>query len=410
MFSLFSRAWRNPWMTLSVVLILLGAVAREGLVIGFGVMGLLVAGISWLWNKVSLEEVSYERHLSQQRAFIGEEISMTVTLTNKKPVPLSRVEVNDQVSDAIAIADADITPGLSPNTQELRHSTSMAWYERIRWDYHVTCSKRGLHRIGPAQMESGDLFGFYISEKSVPDEEYLLVYPRVVPLTELGLPAARPLGEVGGGLRIFQDPSRPSGLRDYQQGDPMKIVDWKASARMQKLQVRTFDPSSAITLIMVVVVETTARYRQGYSPPNLELVITAAASVASYAAEQQYSLGLFSNGTPILSDRPMKIAPSRSPEQLTIILEALATVQPLEMMGHMADQLAEHTRRFPIGATLVVITAFLPPELVEAIRNLKAQGHRMVVLYVGDGSSPELPEGVLGHELQEYFTTNGAGP
>ena len=410
MFSLFSRAWRNPWMTLSVVLILLGAVAREGLVIGFGVMGLLVAGISWLWNKVSLEEVSYERHLSQQRAFIGEEISMTVTLTNKKPVPLSRVEVNDQVSDAIAIADADITPGLSPNTQELRHSTSMAWYERIRWDYHVTCSKRGLHRIGPAQMESGDLFGFYISEKSVPDEEYLLVYPRVVPLTELGLPAARPLGEVGGGLRIFQDPSRPSGLRDYQQGDPMNIVDWKASARMQKLQVRTFDPSSAITLIMVVVVETTARYRQGYSPPNLELVITAAASVASYAAEQQYSLGLFSNGTPILSDRPMKIAPSRSPEQLTIILEALATVQPLEMMGHMADQLAEHTRRFPIGATLVVITAFLPPELVEAIRNLKAQGHRMVVLYVGDGSSPELPEGVLGHELQEYFTTNGAGP
>ena len=399
---MFSQAWQDLWITLFVLLIIIGVFAGQGMVIGFGAMGLLIAGISWLWNRLSLEEVSYERHLSQQRAFIGEEFGLTITLTNKKPVPLGRIEVNDEVPDVITISAADVSTSALPNSQVIRHETSMAWYERVRWDYRITCSERGFHRMGPARIESGDLFGFFSSEATVGDHDYVLVYPRVVPLTELGLPAARPLGEVSGGIRIFEDLSRPRGIREYQHGDPLKIVDWKASARMQSLLVRTFEPSSTITLIMLVVVETTARYWEGYSPVNLERVITAAASVATYAAEEQYNLGMFSNGTPILAERPMKIAPSRSPEQLTLILEALATIRPLAM-GPMAAQLSDNARRFPVGATLVLVVAFVPSELVEAIGTMKARGHPMVVLYVGDGPCPDMPEGVLVHELQDHF-------
>ena len=229
-----------------------------------------------------------------------------------------------------------------------------------------------------------------------------MVYPKVVPLPELGLPASRPLGEIRGGIRIFQDPSRPSGVRDYRQGDPLNIVDWKASARAQELRVRSFEPSSTISVVLVVVVETTARYWEGYSPTNLERVVTVAASVASYAAENRYSLGLFSDRTPILADRPMKIPPNGSPEQLSVILEALATIRPLAA-GPMAAQLAEHAHRFPMGATLAVVTAFMSLELMEVIVDLNARAYRMVVLYVGDGQCPHFPEGIVVHELQDHF-------
>ena len=70
----------------------------------------------------------------------------------------------------------------------------MGWYERIRWDYRLKCSERGFFRLGPARVESGDLFGFYNSQMTVDDQDYVLVYPRVVPLTDLGLPTWRPLG------------------------------------------------------------------------------------------------------------------------------------------------------------------------------------------------------------------------
>lgn len=399
---MFDEMWHDLWIAIFTILIFVGIFTAEGLVIGLGVMGLLVAGTAWVWNRVSLEEVTYQRELPYNRVFIGDEIPMSIVIVNKKPVPLSRLSVDDEIPDSLVISDANIVVSANPQSTTLRHSTSMSWYERMRWEYVIKCTQRGFYRLGPAKISSGDLFGFFTSEKTVVDQDYVLVYPNVLTLPEMGIPSMRPLGESSGGIRIFEDPSRSSGIRDYQQGDPLKIVDWKATAKAQHLQVRTFEPSSSMTVIMLVVIETTARYWEGYSPINLERIITAAASFASYATEKQYTLGLFSNGTPILADRPMKVPPTRSPEQLTAILEALATIRPLAM-GSMAAQLSENSRRFPIGSTLVVVAAFVMPELVEELDDLKKHGHRLVMVYVGDEECPVLPEGIIVHNLQDFF-------
>ena len=213
---------------------------------------------------------------------------------------------------------------------------------------------------------------------------------------------SRPLGEVRGGMTIFPDPSRPAGVREYQRGDPLKLIDWKASAKARRLQARTFDPSSSNTIVLVVAIETTERSWEGYSPTNLERVISAAASVAAYAAERQYSLGLFSNGAAILSDRPMKIGPSRSVDQLTMILEALATIRPLGM-GAMAPQLAEHARSLPMGATLVVVASLMPPDLADTISTLLMRGHGIVILNAGDEEFEGLPTEVPLHNIGRYL-------
>ena len=396
------RLWHDLWIGLFVILIVVGVFSGHGILIGFAAMGLLVAGVSWLWDRMALEDVTYERTLSQNRVFMGEEVTLTVAVTNGKPVPLARLSVQDTIPLEVEVLDAETSGSSSPNSQTLRHLTSVAWYERIRWEYKVKSAHRGLHMLGPAQVESGDLFGFFSSEKSFSERDYLLVYPTVVPLAELGFPASRPLGDTGGGNRMFEDASRPFGLREYRLGDPMKTVDWKATARMQQLQVRTFEPSTSFTVVLVVDVDTTAHYWEGYSAANLERITVAGASVASYAAEQGYNLGLFSNGTPMLADRPMKIAPSQSPDQLTIILEALATIRPMAM-GQMWAQLAQNSREFPLGATLVLVTAFFQPEMAEVVRTLKSRGYRLVVVHVGDGECPQMPEGVVVHELRAYF-------
>ena len=226
------------------------------------------------------------------------------------------------------------------------------------------------------------------------------MYPRVVPLEELGIPAARPLGDVRGGVRIIQDLSRPSGLRDYQQGDPLKIVDWKATAKTQSLQVRTFEPSTSVNIILVVAVDTAEPYWAAYQPEVLERVITAAASAAAYAAEREYTMGLFSNDMPVMAERPMVVPPSRGRDQLGVILGALATTRAFAL-GPMASRLAQHSRRFPMGATLVVATAFVPPEFVDTLNDLKRRAYKIVVLYVGEGPCPEMAEGVLVHEVRD---------
>ena len=399
---MLNQLWHDLWILLFIALIVIGVFAGEGMIIGFGAMGLLVAGISWMWNRLSLEEVFYERQLSQRRVFIGEEVKISLSLTNNKPVPLGKVSVEDEIPKSVTIPGADVVASPNPETQTLRHSTAMAWYERVKWEYSLTPSRRGYYRLGPARIESGDLFGFFTSQKTVSSSDYLLVYPQIVTLPELGLPSVRPLGDTKGGQRIYEDASRPQGLRDYQKGDPLKIIDWKATARFQELQVRTYEPSISMNVTIAVAVDTTAHYWEGYSPLYLERIIMTAASIAQYAAEMQYTLGMFSNGTPVLADRPMKIPPSRSPEQLTVILEALATVQPLAM-GAMASQLDENWRRFPLGSTVVLISAYIPEELVEVVHTMRRNGLKVVVLYVGSEDLSQFEEGVTSYSLHEHF-------
>ena len=399
---MLSQMWHELWVLIFVALIAIGIFTGEGLLIGFSVMGLLVVGTARLWNRVSLENVTYEREFSQRRVFIGEKTTLSITLTNRKPLPLGRVRVEDEIPASMELTDAHVVGSPNPEGKTLMHSASMSWYERIRWTYEFQCSRRGFFRIGPSILRSGDLFGFFSSEEIARDRDYVLVYPRIVSLPEIGMPSARPLGETRGGIRIFEDISRPMGLRDYQMGDPLKTVDWKATARMQELQVRTYEPSSSMAVILAVAVDTMEHTWEGYSAIHLERIITAAASLAVYASERQYSLGLFSNGTPVLADRPMKIAPSQSPDQLTIILEALASIRPLPM-GSIAGQLGHQWRSFPLGATIVVVLSLVADELPQILDNMRAHGYKLVVVYVGDKPCPPMPEAVLLHEIGDAF-------
>ena len=399
---MFRKFWHDSWIVLFIALVLIGIFSGKGMAIGLASMGLLVAGIAWLWNKLTLEELDYTRVIPQNRVFRGEKVHFSIEISNRKPIPLPRLDINDDIPDALNIEGGDVGYSPIPNSTRMRHSTSISWYEKTRWDYRISGSERGYFRIGPVTLTSGDIFGLFQNVRQDKSRDYLLVYPNVVDLPSIGLPEARPLGDTEGGIRMFQDPSRPSGIRDYQRGDPMKTIDWKATAKMGDLKVRTFESSSSQTIILLVAIETRLRFWEGHSAVNLERVITAAASVASYVSDKRYSLGMFSNGTPILADRPMKIPPTRSEEQLTVILEALATIRPLPM-GAMPVNLSENIGKFPIGATLVITAALITDEFVEVIRRLLQSGHKIVVLYVADGNCHEMPEGVILYEIGQYF-------
>ena len=178
---MFNRFWQDIWTLMFVLLIVIGVIAGQGLVIGLGAMGLLVGGVSWLWNRLALEDVQYERVVEQTRIFLGEQTRLTISVINRKPLPIARLDIEDDFPEEIEFTDSEVAVSSNPNTTILRHRTSLAWYERIRWEYTIRCGTRGFYRIGPARMESGDLFGFFSCQKSERKSDYLLVYPKVVP-------------------------------------------------------------------------------------------------------------------------------------------------------------------------------------------------------------------------------------
>ncbi|MCH7660961.1 MAG: hypothetical protein IH933_10415 [Euryarchaeota archaeon] len=48
-------------------------------------------------------------------------------------------------------------------------------------------------------------------------------------------------------------------------------------------------------------------------------------------------------------------------------------------------------------------TAFLSPEFVDTLTDLKRRGYKIVVLYVGEAPRPDLAEGILVYELMKLL-------
>jgi uncharacterized protein (DUF58 family) len=368
---------------------------------------LLTAGVSRLWDRYCLVGLSYRRTLGQTRAFFGEEVPLTVEIVNNKPLPLAWLEIDDAVpGHGLAVRPGHVGPSHMPGRRLLSMLLSVKWYERIRRHYRVDCHARGYHPFGPATLRAGDVFGFTTQELVVPDEDYLLVYPKVVALDRLGLPARAPFGEVPLTRRewLFEDPLRTVGVREYRAGDSPRRLHWKATARApnQQLQVKQLEPTTSYRLLVVLNVSTSGLHWawQGYDPDLLEAAITTAASVASWAVEHGYQVGLVANAKIFRSRLALRIPPSRDPRQLMHMLEALAKVVPMPTLG--IDSLVQlEARSLTYGTTVVVVTAVADQPLLQQLTRLRRAGHRPAVLLVGPSQIGSMPlDGVPVHRVR----------
>jgi uncharacterized protein (DUF58 family) len=228
-----------------------------------------------------------------------------------------------------------------------------------------------------------------------PELDWLVVYPQVLPLEALGFPPKEPLGETKATWRIFEDPTRAVGIRDHRPEDGFRRIHWKASARRQELQVKVYEPTTSYNLVIFLNVATFARHWEGTKPLLLEQTIAVAASVASHAVEERYMVGLMANGSIPHSDQPIKVLPSRRPDQLARVLEALAAVTSFTT-STIESLLLAQSSRLPWGATLVVVTAVVTKDLLAALVHLYGVGRRLVLVSLEDEASCpySLPPGI----------------
>ena len=394
----------SVWGTLFLALVVMGLAGEHPVLAAVGGMGLLVAGGAWVWSRLSLERLDFERTLSANRAFAGDEVLLRITVTNRKPIPLAWVRVMDSVPEGLELVEHPLEWDPKLLVQNLVHRVSLGAYERVRWTYRLRCTRRGLFRLGPASLRTGDIFGFFPRQHSMTEQDFILVYPRTVPLPDTGLPARWPVGDRRGARRLYQDPARPSGVRDYLPGDPVKHIDWKATARRGGLQVKVFEPGASILAVPVVNVDTIGVPYGGAIPHHLERVLTTAASLTEEALGHGLNVGLITNGKSALYDHPMSVAPGRSRQQLDMIYEALAMVTPY-VGSPIEEQLLMAARRLPPGVTLVLVTAILTTELRQSLQLLLHEKRVPMVLWVADFEPERMPVGVPWWDLAPYLAS-----
>ncbi len=374
---------------------------------------LLVAGLAYLMTFVSLDGLTAERHCTLRQGEIGAEAVVTVGVRNQKAYFLPWVIMEDVVSDGLTVLE-----GVASRAQVMKPKGA------VTLRYKVRCDRRGYHRIGPVLFESGDFFGLTRRFVTGPDTLFVTVYPKIVPVDKYSVPTHRPLGETTTRMRIFEDPTRIAGVREYRHGDPLRRVHWKASAKTGTLHAKVYDPSSLEGANIVLDFNERA-WQGGKRVERVEFAATVAASLASHLAERGVTLGLVSNGVdaadvietkPISVEvanrdearelveqrketdrlRPVEVPVGRGQDSAMLVMEALARLE-LSNGLDLAEMIAQEYHAWPREDTAALIVPDVSAELFREIVRLKSTGFSVLVLMIDNiEGAPRAQAGLAG--------------
>jgi uncharacterized protein (DUF58 family) len=330
------------------------------------VLGGLVL-LSRLWIPRASRQVWSARHFPA-RAFYGEEVAVELEVANRGRWPILWLALHESLPVALHV----------PNFQ--RRVVSLATGERVTLRYTLRCQRRGYYHLGPLSLDSGDFFNLAPDWQGSMPEDVFIVYPKIVPLPSLQLPSQIPFGNLPTQTRFFEDPSRFFGVRDYQPGDSLRLINWRSSAHLAQLQVKRFQP--AVALHSVIFLDLNAEAYSLHSRATAEeLGCTVAASVAARLLELRQQVGLALLGSDEVSAYcGLQALPlGRGREHLMRLLEMLARAR-MAPTTPLTTVLPQASASMGWGSTAVVITAGDCPNLVETLLQMRRRGFRVLLI------------------------------
>jgi len=369
----------STFITFILIFLLIAALTRETFV--FVLLYLFTGAflVSITWIKRIIQSVSEERVFSR-KIFLGERITVKINIKNKSLFPVIWMHVEDRFPPEI---------GTGRGFQEVISMTSRG---KAHVEYDLVGYKRGYYQIGPFQAHSGDLLGLVKEETYKGSIDYLTVYPKVLPLTTFRLPSRSPLGTLKHHQPIFEDPSRPSGKREYVRGDSLRRIDWKATAVSGRMQVKLFEPSIALDTAIFLNLNI-----DEYEPKTwlnaTEFAVVMAASIANWVVDQKQAVGLIANGVdPFSQDStPQPVYPRKGRTQLILILECLARIQA-EKTQSITQVISKYRRYLGWGTTLVIITGTADDELFDSLFQAQRCGLNPFVILCGSAQNQSQAE------------------
>ncbi|MFI6596768.1 DUF58 domain-containing protein [Nonomuraea sp. NPDC050536] len=222
--------------------------------------------------------LSCARRLDPSRAEAGGESTVTLRLENVTRLPTGLLLIEDTVPYALGVR-----PRFVLDRVESRGIREI--------DYRVRSDLRGRYTIGPLSVRIADPFGLVELTRGFTISDTLVVTPQVV-----ALPHVRLSGEwTGGGdsrtrsvAAAGDDDVAP---REYRQGDDLRRVHWRSTARHGELMVRREEQQWQSRGALLL--DTRRHAHRGEGPrSSFEVAVSAAASIGVHLAHEGLGLRL----------------------------------------------------------------------------------------------------------------------
>lgn len=183
--------------------------------------------------------LSIRRRVSSMMVAVGDPLDVQLEVTNRARLASPAVRLSETVTGGgdVSCSVAPV-PGGTATTQS----------------YRLEPARRGILEIGPTLLTDVDGLGLARRRRIVDNHTRVVVHPPIEQLVAPRLP-------VGGDLSLPLEVRRRSlglfseefdVLRPYAEGDDLRHIHWRSTARLDEFMVRRFQPSRPGRLTVVV--------------------------------------------------------------------------------------------------------------------------------------------------------------
>lgn len=382
---------QNPALpVLAIGLLILALVAGVAILyyMFYSIVALVV--VTFIWTRSLVQNLVVSRALRTKWCVVGESIHEDFLVRNDGRLPALWVEVRD---------DSTI-PSYHPGVVE-----SLGGLDERRWSAHAVCRRRGLYRLGPLRVLTGDPFGIFQGSITYNTETSFVVYPQLLELPGLPVPWGTAAGNSRSSLRTLHVTTDASGIRDYAPGDSLHRIHWLSSARLGELRSKDFDLEPSGNLWVILDLEAAVHYGEDEESTE-EYGVKIAGALIHAAIRENKSVGLVAYGA-----EKHVIPPAKGARQLWRVMEQLALTAADGRLP-LATVMSEVGATLGKGLSIVVITPSTETTWLNSLAAIRHRGAMPSVILLdqasfgGPNASPELAArlasaGLLVHTVKQ---------
>lgn len=348
------------------------------------IVALLIAALVYLlqkrlyavwWNRNLQVEISYEDACVRE----GEESVLLETVYNGKQLPLPVFHVKFSTDRSLKFSDRDDT--VRTDGYYRNDVFSVLGYRKITRRLPFRAEKRGLYGIAGLNITARDFFMITNFASSRKSDASLYVLPKRVLSEPLLSHCTYLLGELETNQTGMEDPYTFRGIREYAYGDTMARINWKQTAKADKLMVNMYGYTFQQRVRLLLNLEPHIMGKPEYLQ---ELGIRMAGTVADYFLRHKIAVEICSNGLDCVTGTCERVASGMTISHGVTIDKYLARIKGNAGLDVFFSYLDEELLHPDEGVMYIVISPYYKEELLRKLDYMRQQHmdvHMLVPYY-----------------------------
>lgn len=312
----------------------------------------------------------------------GDDVNISMNISNRSILPAAYVIIKGEL---VSIYNSKFKGEvISLNADD---------YEVL--DYNINFKKRGIYNFGKTQLIIRDLFSIFRITKNINDKFLIKVYPKIYPLETFSLRGRDLFKSSLNNSSSIEDMYSIKDMRRYRDGDNLKRINWKVSAKCNELFVKNFDTVSGqeFNIFLDMNVENYGMDSEGMLEEDM---IDFCSSVVNNMVNKNIRTKLFINcqkfGEFIIEDK----------EDFQNLLEYFVE-QKSDGGFEFSKFINFNICKVPSTSTICIITGKIKKSLSDLVSTMADKGYSVMVFYIDINSETLINRDYLNRISVECF-------